>query len=192
MHQNDVALAFPRAEKISQISAVSPPRRLDTMKNPFAKITAAVAIATIAALARPGGGYSESADDGIIRVRSGHSVEETVKILERDIAAKGIKFFSEIDQTKLAAEAGIQLRPSILLTFGNPPLGIQFLTADPYAGLDWPVRMLVLQDPAGEVWIAYNDFAYIARRHHIENRAEQFVMASQVAASIAGSAQAKP
>jgi uncharacterized protein (DUF302 family) len=161
------------------------------MKIPYAKITAALAIATVATLAGPRGGFSQAADDGIIRVKSGHSVEQTVKIIEQDIAAKGIKFFGEIDQAKLAAEAGIQLRPSVLLTFGNPPLGIQFLTADPYAGLDWPVRMLVLQDAAGQVWIAYTDFGYIARRHHVENRADQFLMASQVAASIAAAAQSK-
>jgi uncharacterized protein (DUF302 family) len=162
------------------------------MNVPFAKITAALVIAAVAAAVAPRGGHSQTADDGIIRVKSSHGVEETVKILERDIAAKGIKFFSEIDQAKLAAEAGLQLRPSILLTFGNPPLGVQFLTANPYAGLDWPVRMLVLQDAAGQVWIAYTDFAYIARRHHIENRADQLLMASQVAASIAASAQSKP
>jgi uncharacterized protein (DUF302 family) len=83
------------------------------------------------------------------------------------------------------------LRPSILLTFGNPPLGVQFLTANPFAGLDWPVRMLVLQDADGQVWIAYTDFAYIGRRHHITDRPDELLMASQVAASIAASAQGK-
>ncbi|MGA9321537.1 MAG: DUF302 domain-containing protein [Xanthobacteraceae bacterium] len=161
------------------------------MNLPFAKVFVVLALSAAAAAIGSASGHSQSADDGVIRVKSAYGVEETVKILERDIAAKGIKFFSEIDQAKLAAEAGIQLRPSILLTFGNPPLGIQFLTADPYAGLDWPVRMLVLQDAAGQVWIAYSDFAYIARRHHIENRTDQFLMASQVAASVAASAQSK-
>ena len=53
---------------------------------------------------------------------------------EADIAAKGIKFFSEIDQSKLAADAGIKLNPSTLLVFGNPPLGTQFMTSNPNAG----------------------------------------------------------
>jgi uncharacterized protein (DUF302 family) len=161
------------------------------MPLPFARIVAIFLISSLATAIGSADGRSQSTDDGVIRVKSGYGVEETVKILERDIAAKGIKFFSEIDQAKLAAEAGIQLRPSVLLTFGNPPLGVQFLTANAYAGLDWPVRMLVLQDAAGQVWIAYTDFAFIARRHHIENRADQLLMASQVAASIAASAQSK-
>ncbi len=132
-----------------------------------------------------------AADSGIIRVKSAYDVKETVARLEKDVAAKGIKFFDEIDQQKLAAGAGFQLRPSVLIMFGNPPLGIQFLTANPYAGLDWPVRMLVTQDASGQVWIAWNDFDRIAHRHHITDREAQFKMAAEVAASIASAAQAK-
>ncbi len=132
-----------------------------------------------------------AADEGVIRVKSVYGVAETVARLKTDIASKGIKFFDEIDQAKLAADAGIALKPSTLLIFGNPPLGIQFLTSNPYAGLDWPVRMLVLQDNDGKVWVAYTDFTYIAHRHHITDRDAQFAMATMVAGSIASAAQAK-
>ena len=54
--------------------------------------------------------------------------------------------------------------------FGNPPLGTQFMTANPNSGLDWPVRLLVIQDNAGAVWTVYTDFAWIAARHGIVNR----------------------
>ena len=93
---------------------------------------------------------------------------ETIARLKKDIADKGIKFFIEVGQQQLAADAGIKLRPSTLLVFGNPPLGTLFITANPLAGLDWPVRLLVLEDENGQVWTAYTDFAYIARRHHIK------------------------
>ena len=126
-----------------------------------------------------------AADSGVIRLKSANGVDETVTRLKADIAAKGIEFFSEIDQTDLAKGAGIALPRSVLIQFGNPPLGIQFLTATPYAGLDWPVRMLVFEDAERGVWIAYTDFSFISRRHHIENRAAQLKMASDVAASIA-------
>lgn len=130
-------------------------------------------------------------DDGVIRVKSAYGMYETIARLKADIAAKGIKFFDQIDQSQLGADAGIKLNPSTLLMFGNPPLGIQFLTANPYAGLDWPVRMLVLQDKDGQVWIAYTDFTYIAHRHHITDRDPQFAMATMVSASIASAAQAR-
>ena len=123
-------------------------------------------------------------DDGLIKVRSAYSMDETIARIRNDIAAKGIKFFQAVDQSKLAADAGIALRPSTLLEFGNPPLGAQFLTSNPYSGLDWPVRVLVLQDEAGVVWAAYTDFAWIARRHHIADRQQQFAMASGVVESI--------
>jgi uncharacterized protein (DUF302 family) len=124
---------------------------------------------------------------GVIAVRSAYDVGETVERLKKDIAAKGIVFFQEIDQMTLAAKAGIQLRPSILLIFGNPPLGTQFITANPQAGLDWPVRMLVYRDAQGAVWVAYTDFAWIAKRHGVSTREAQFDMATQVAASIVSS-----
>ena len=74
--------------------------------------------------------------DGLIKVKSAYGLEETITRLKKDIADKGIMFFSAIDQAQLAAGAGIQLRPSTLLIFGNPPLGTQFMTSNPYSGLD--------------------------------------------------------
>ena len=128
---------------------------------------------------------------GVIVRKSAYGVEETVARLKKDIAAKGIVFFDEIDQAALAARAGIELRPSILLVFGNPPLGTQFISANPQAGLDWPVRMLVYRDADGAVWVAWTDFAWIARRHGVTMREAQFHMASEVAASIASSVSAR-
>ena len=124
---------------------------------------------------------------GIIRVKSAYGFDETVTRVKADIAAKGIKFFDEIDQSQLGAGANIALRPSKLLLFGNPPLGVQFLTANPYAGLDWPVRMLVVQDASGQVWVAYTDFTWIAKRYGITDRDAAFKMATEVSASIASS-----
>jgi uncharacterized protein (DUF302 family) len=89
-----------------------------------------------------------------------------------------------------AAGADIAINPSVLLVFGNPPLGTQFIAADPAAGLDWPVRLLVYQDDEGKVWTAYTDFAWIARRHGIENLEPQFQVASAVIASITASVAA--
>jgi uncharacterized protein (DUF302 family) len=129
--------------------------------------------------------------DGIVRVKSAYPMGETIERLKKDIAEKGIKFFSEIDQSKLAADAGIKLQPSVLLIFGNPPLGTQFISANPNAGLDWPVRLLVFENDKGEVWAAYTDFEWIARRHGIDNRKDQFKMASAVIASITSSVRAK-
>jgi len=123
-------------------------------------------------------------DDGVVRVKSAVPMAEAITRIKADIAGKGIKFFSQIDQSKLAADAGIQLRPSTLLVFGNPPLGTQFITSNPNAGLDWPVRLLLTQDDNGDVWAVWTDFGWIAKRHNIGDRVAQFEMATKVVASI--------
>jgi len=123
-------------------------------------------------------------DDGIVRVKSAVPIAEAIARIKADIASKGIKFFSEIDQSKLAADAGVKLRPSTLLVFGNPPLGTQFITSNPNAGLDWPVRLLLTQDDNGDVWAVWTDFEWIAKRHNIKDRIAQFKMATMVVGSI--------
>ncbi len=130
-------------------------------------------------------------DSGVVRVKSAYNVDETIARLKADIATKGIRFFAEIDQAKLAEGAGIKLHRSTLLEFGNPPLGTQFITARAEAGLDWPVRLLVTEDARGDVWAVYNDFNWIARRHGITTRDEQFKTASGVVASITGAVVTK-
>src|SRR5690348_10469698 len=123
-------------------------------------------------------------DNGLVRVKSAVPMAEAITRIKADLAAKGIKFFMEIDQSKLAADAGIKLRPSTLLVFGNPPLGTQFITSNPNAGLDWPVRLLLTQDDDGNVWAVWTDFDWIAKRHHIKDRSAQFKMATTVVNSI--------
>lgn len=148
------------------------------------------ALVLVGALAlSPLGAAQATEDDGIVKFKSAYSMPETVKRLKQDVADKGIMFFAEIDQAKLAADAGVTLLPSTLLVFGNPPLGTLFLTSDPDSGLDWPVRLLVYQDAKGDVWVAYTDFAWIARRHGITNRDKEFKMASEVIASITSTVQ---
>jgi uncharacterized protein (DUF302 family) len=162
------------------------------MPNCIAHACTAVLLAFAMVLSSASSGSAEGVTQavsasGVIAIKSAYGVEETVERLKKDIAAKGIVFFQEIDQTALASKAGIELRPSVLLIFGNPPLGTQFITANPQAGLDWPVRMLVYRDALDQVWVAYTDFEWIARRHGVMTRDAQFHMASQVAASIASS-----
>jgi uncharacterized protein (DUF302 family) len=139
-------------------------------------LAAAFAAGSVEARATP--------ENGIVKLRSAYPVSETIARIKQDVTAKKIMFFAEIDQAKLAAQAGIELGPSTLLIFGNPALGSQFMTSNPDAGIDWPVRVLVTQDRAGQVWVTYNDFAYMAHRHHIADRERAFSMASEVIGSI--------
>jgi len=126
---------------------------------------------------------------GVIKQRSDYAFDDTVSRLKADIAAKGIRFFDEIDHQKLGAGADLPIRRSTLLLFGNPPLGVQFLQSNPLAGLDWPVRMLVTEDEDGTVWVSWTDFSFVASRYQLQDRDAQIAMAGEVAASIASAAR---
>jgi uncharacterized protein (DUF302 family) len=141
-------------------------------------------IATAARAATP---VASAPAEGVIRQKSDYAFDETVTRLKADIASKGIRLFDEIDHAALGAGAHLPINRSKLLLFGNPPLGVQFLQANPLAGLDWPVRMLVTQDDAGQVWVSWTDFRFVARRYQLADRDPQIAMASEVAASIASS-----
>jgi uncharacterized protein (DUF302 family) len=166
---------------------------LSTIARTGAALFAASALClSFTAPARADGTQHAVPASGIVKVKSAYSVPATIARIRRDVAGKGIMFFSEVDQAQLAANAGIELRPSTLLTFGNPPLGTLFISANPLAGLDWPVRVLVLQDENGDVWAAYTDFGWIAQRHGIIGKdREAFDKASEVIASITSSVRAQ-
>jgi uncharacterized protein (DUF302 family) len=129
---------------------------------------------------------------GVIKQHSDYSFDETIVRIKADIAAKGIRFFDEIDQQKLGAGANLPIGRSTLLLFGNPPLGVQFLQSNPLAGLDWPVRMLVTEDSDGTVWVSWTDFRFVAKRYELTDRDAQIAMASDVAASIASASRKQP
>ena len=141
--------------------------------------TTAVSAATPTAAAQP---------NGVLRLASSHTVDETVARIKQSVEAKGIRYFIAIDQQQLGASANLPIRKSMLVLFGNPPLGVQFIQANPYAGLDWPVRMLVRETADGTTEIAYTDFAFIAQRYGITGKDAQLKMASEVAATVAGEA----
>ena len=159
----------------------------------FTRIATALAAAALASLliGSPSAVTRADENNGVVRVKSAYPLDETIARLKKDVADKGIMFFSEINQSQLAEKAGVKLAPSTLLVFGNPPLGTLFLTSNPDSGLDWPVRLLVRQDDKGQVWAVYTDFGWIARRHGIKDREAQFKMASTVIKSITSSVKAK-
>jgi uncharacterized protein (DUF302 family) len=78
-------------------------------------------------------GLASPEGDGVVSVRSAYGFDETIERLKADIVRKKIMLFDVIDQAKLASGAGIELRPSTLIVFGNSPLGVQFLTSNPAA-----------------------------------------------------------
>jgi uncharacterized protein (DUF302 family) len=105
--------------------------------------------------------------DGVVHRRSPHSVAETVERLTEAIRGAGAKLFAVVDHRGEAEQAGLALRQTKLLIFGNPTAGTPAMVEAPTAALDLPLKILVWGDDAGAVWMTYLSGEWIAHRHHI-------------------------
>jgi uncharacterized protein (DUF302 family) len=114
----------------------------------------------------------ESHVEGLTSVVSNFGPKETMDRLEGEIRAKGLNVFARIDHADGAAEAGLELRPTNLIIFGNARGGTPLMQASQTAGIDLPLKVLVWQDTAGKTWLSYNDPSWIAQRHHLGVKAE--------------------
>lgn len=114
---------------------------------------------------------SAAADDnGLISKKSNYSVSETLDRLEDVLKKKGITVALRWSHSENGKKVGIPIRPTELLIFGNPKLGTNFFTSKQTAGIDLPMKALAWEDEKGQVWLTYNDPAYIAERHGITDR----------------------
>jgi uncharacterized protein (DUF302 family) len=111
-------------------------------------------------------------ENGLISKKSHHSVKETLDRLEAALKKKGIGVALRWSHDAKGKSVGIPLRPTELLMFGNPKLGTHMFTSNQTAGIDLPLKALAWEDEKGQVWLTYNDPAYIANRHNIRDRAE--------------------
>ncbi len=107
------------------------------------------------------------AADGFIAVKSPHGPKETMDRLEVVLKDKGMTIFARVDHAAGAAKVGKQLRPTEVLIFGNPQGGTPFMECSQTVGIDLPQKALVWTDESGQVWLGYNDPAYVASRHGV-------------------------
>jgi uncharacterized protein (DUF302 family) len=104
-------------------------------------------------------------NDGLITIASRFSVKETIDRLAAMVASKGLTVFGRIDHAANAQKAGMPLRPTELLIFGNAKAGTPLMQAKQTIGIDLPLKALAWEDVDGKVWVTSNDPAWIARRH---------------------------
>jgi len=107
-------------------------------------------------------------NEGIIIKNSTYSFEETyAKLVGIITKNENLKLIAELDHQANAASINLELRPTRLVVFGNPNLGSPLMQSMQTIGIDLPQKMLVFENEAGEVQVAYNDVAYLAKRHGI-------------------------
>lgn len=112
---------------------------------------------------------TENADNqGLIQVKSNHTVSVTADRLVNALKMKGMTVFTRIDHTAGAQSVGQTLRPTEVVVFGNPQVGTPLMQCSQSVAIDLPQKALIWQDEAGQVWLAYNNPQYLAQRHQIE------------------------
>ena len=85
----------------------------------------------------------------------GHAtVAETVARIIAELEARGMKLLTTIDHSGEARAAGLELRETKPVIFGNPRTGTPIMQAAPLAGLDLPLKVPVRAD-AGRTCVSY-------------------------------------
>src|ERR1017187_4886720 len=103
-------------------------------------------------------------ENGILTVPSHQPMDGTVEKLEGILRANGVKLFALVDHSGEAEKAGMQMRPTKLLIFGNPKAGTPLMIASPSIAIDLPLKLLVWEDGEDKVWISYNSPQYLHAR----------------------------
>lgn len=112
---------------------------------------------------------SSFAVDGLITTKSLHSAKDTMDRFEALAKERDLIVFARIDHAAGAAKVDKQLRHTEVLIFGNPKGGTPLMECSQTIGIDLPLKALVWEDASSQVWLAYNDPAYLVRRHGAPN-----------------------
>jgi uncharacterized protein (DUF302 family) len=120
--------------------------------------------------------------DGLIEVASRHGPDETIARLRAAVIARGMTVMALIDHAAGAREAGLTLRPTTVLIFGNARAGTPLMAMSETIGLDLPLRVLVREKEDGKTWLVYADPAATAARHGIADAPVLAAMAQALAA----------
>ena len=110
-----------------------------------------------------------AADNGLITKQSKYGFAETVAKIEMVLKLKGVSLFAKIDHSGEAEKAGLKMRPTQLLIFGNPKGGTPVMLASPSAAIDLPLKALVAEDDNGKVTVTFNNPAYLQTRHGVKD-----------------------
>jgi uncharacterized protein (DUF302 family) len=103
--------------------------------------------------------------EGLVALKSPYGAKNTMDRLETVLKEKGLTIFVRVDHAAGAKRIGKTLRPTELLVFGNPQGGTPLMECSQTAGIDLPLKALVWEDATGQVWLGYNDPAFLASRH---------------------------
>lgn len=107
---------------------------------------------------------SNVAQPDVVEHESAVPFEATIERLIAAITQAGLTLFDRIDHQAGAREAGMEMPPTTVLTYGNPQGGTPVMLDAPLAALDLPLRVLVRVRDDGKATIAFHPIAAVLRR----------------------------
>jgi uncharacterized protein (DUF302 family) len=115
--------------------------------------------------------------EGLRILPTQHSVAHVLQRVESSARARGLTIFAQIDFSGDAQRAGLAMRPTGLIIFGNPKSGTPLMAATPTVAIDLPLKILAWQDVEGRSWLAYNEAEYLQARHGFADELKQNIAA---------------
>ena len=134
------------------------------------------------------GGEPAGEVGGLVTLQSANSLADTEEELTRALEENGLTVFTVIDHAANAEEAGLDLLPTRLVVFGNPNLGTLLMQDARSVAIDLPQKMLLWEDADGNVFVSYNDPAYLAERHNLTGVDDTLETISGALQNLAGAA----
>ena len=183
-------IAYNSADYLSGRHGLSDAQEtLDTIDTALNNLASGAAGQTVTPVA----GSAPADGEGIVIVPSANDIDTTFNNLEQAIInAAPLTLVTTLDHSANAASVDMVLLPTRLLVFGNPNLGTPLMQSEQSIGIDLPQKMLVYEDAAGQVSVAYNDPAFLAERHGITDQQEIIDTISTALSNLAAGAAAAP
>lgn len=124
---------------------------------------------------------SQTSSD-LVTTKSSHPFPATLQRLEAAAKNAGLVVFAHLDHAGAAKAAGLEMPPATVLVVGSPQGGTPLFLQHPTLAIDLPLKILVWQDQAGQVYVSYNDAAYLSAvfaRHGFDAESEKLQAAAK-------------
>jgi len=122
-------------------------------------------------------------DGSLIVVDSPHDAATTHERIAGEITAAGNTIFADLDQAALARGAGLDLRPTYVVMFGNPRAGTPLMTASSLAAYELPLKLLIWSEN-DRTHVAYRPPSLMASEYGLAEQAKRLAVMDAAIAGI--------
>jgi uncharacterized protein (DUF302 family) len=120
----------------------------------------------------------------MVELSASGDADEVEARLREALDAHGLQLFARIDHAAGGRKAEVELEANVLLIFGNLHVGTPLMQADPRAGIELPLRMLIWQGPEG-THVGYLDPRELGARYALDGYEETLERQSAVLRKLA-------